>query len=177
MHFRRTATAVAAATATVLGLGGLADTAHAASAPTGSTSTAAVRHAGDAPRQGWATYVKNARNVADSGVPKPSRTVRCTFVYSEGGRKTHGKVCFDPNGDKFYVKDMRADGMSIYMRVMYAGNPQTVFDCRDFKGGDAGWTACEFSGELKENRRINFNALAYKGNILELEGLTGTAQN
>ena len=145
-------------------------------APAVSTSSATV-HSGEARAAGWATHVKNAKNVADANVPKPSKTVRCTFVYSEGGRKTHGKVCFDPKGDKFYVKDMRADGMSMYMRVMYAGNPQTVFDCRDFKGSGAGWTACEFSGELKENRRINFNALAYKGNELKFEGLTGTAQN
>ncbi|MER5972949.1 hypothetical protein ABT112_24990 [Streptomyces sp. NPDC002055] len=171
----RTLTSAAALVATGgLTLGLMAAPAFAT--PTVSTSPATVQSGGvDSP--GWATHVKNAKNVADSGVPNPSRTVRCTFVYSENGRKTHGKVCFDPSGDKFYVKDMRADGMSIYMRVMYAGNPQTVFDCRDFKGSGVGWTACEFSGELKENRRINFNALAYKGNILTFEGLTGTAQN
>ncbi|WP_406210756.1 hypothetical protein [Streptomyces decoyicus] len=125
--------------------------------------------------QGW--HVKNAKNVADTDVPKPSRSVVCTFVSSDGGSKIHGEVCFDPDGDQFYVKDSRADGMSIYMRAMYTGNMQTIFDCRDYLGGAKGWTVCDFSSEMKEGRSINFTALAYEGNNAKYKGMTATAQN
>ncbi|MFI6765811.1 hypothetical protein [Streptomyces sp. NPDC050355] len=118
-------------------------------------------------------YVKNAMRVHAEPAPRLS----CTYVMSEGGTKTHGKVCFDPISDFFWVKDMKADGMSIYMRALYAGNPQTIFDCRNFEGAAAGWTACYFDNEMKEGRTIAFAALAYKGNDLKYKSVTATAEN
>ncbi|MFG2529265.1 hypothetical protein [Streptomyces sp. NPDC048516] len=143
----------------------------AASASTASASPATVRLAGG----GW--HIKNAKNVADSGVPKPGRSVVCNWVMSGGGKKTHGEVCFDPDGDTFYVKDSLADGMSISMRALYRGNTQTVFECRDYLGGAKGWTACDFSREMREGRGINFIAMAWKGNTPKYKSSTADAEN
>ncbi|MBP2068825.1 hypothetical protein [Streptomyces iranensis] len=60
---------------------------------------------------------------------------------------------------------------------MYSGNTQTVFDCRDHKGKAAGWTVCGSSKQMKENRTINFGALAYKGNTTKYAGITAPAKN
>ncbi|MFE3882768.1 hypothetical protein ACFXPQ_07580 [Streptomyces lydicus] len=177
LHFRRNATA--AATAAMLGLGSLAGTAHAdsaaASAPTASTSPATAGHAGGLRIQGGGWHVKNAMDTG-SAAPKPSQKVVCQWVMSDGGTKTHGEVCLDPDSDYFWVKDTLADGMSIYMRAMYSGNPQTIFDCRDYKG-TTGWTACYFDSEMKEGRSINFSALAYKGNDLKYKSPTATGRS
>lgn len=122
-------------------------------------------------------YIKNAKNVSSKPPRRTSRNkVVCTYVH--GYRAvTLGKACFQPSGDKFWVWDRRSDGMHVVMRAMYSGNPQTLFDCRNFKGKDAGWTRCGFARQLKENRKINFNILAYKGNRLKYDGSTVTAQN
>ncbi|SHM67191.1 hypothetical protein SAMN05216268_11316 [Streptomyces yunnanensis] len=53
------------------------------------------------------------------------------WVGSGGGVKTHGEVCFDPDGDTFYVKDKMVDGMSIAMRALYGGNTQSIFERRE----------------------------------------------
>jgi hypothetical protein len=144
----------------------------AASASAASTSPAAARHAGDSRIQ--AIHVKNAKNVAGG----PSRKkVTCTVVWGRGGSPTLGKVCFQPHGDKFWVKDRRSDGMHIVMRAMPSGNPQTIWDCRDYKGKAASWTVCGFSKKMKENRKINFNALAYKGNTMKYAGWTATVKS
>ncbi|MFE0187129.1 hypothetical protein [Streptomyces sp. NPDC058989] len=185
MHFRRTTTAAAAA---MLGLGGLAGTAHAdstqpssptatktaASAP--SASAATVRHTGEARIQGGGWHVKNAMRVGGAG-PKPSDKVVCVSVNSGGGAKKHGEVCFDPAGDYFWVKDTASDGMSIYMRALYRGNTQTVFECRNDLGKAAGWTACYFDSEMKEGRGINFIAMAWKGNTPVYKSVTADAEN
>ncbi|MFJ9617615.1 hypothetical protein [Streptomyces noursei] len=157
-----------------LSLGLMAAPAYAApatTASTASTSPASAQLAGG----GW--HIKNAKNVADSGVPKPSNTVVCQWVVSGGGVNTHGEVCFDPDGDTFYVKDMMADGMTITMRALYGGNTQTIFECRDGEGSAAGWTACDFSREMKEGRSINFVAMAWKGDTPKYVSQTATAQN
>ncbi|MFJ6788717.1 hypothetical protein [Streptomyces angustmyceticus] len=176
LHFRRNAIAVA--TAAMLGLGGVAGTAHAettaASAPTASTSSNMARHAGDVRIQGNRWHVKNAMSTGSVG-PKPSRTVVCQWVVSDGGKKTHGEACFDPASDYFWVKDTLADGMSIYMRALYTGDTQ-IFDCRDFKG-KTGWTACYFDREMPEGKSFNFAVLAYKGNNLKYKSPTATARS
>ncbi|WP_444474877.1 hypothetical protein [Streptomyces inhibens] len=146
----------------------------AASASTASTSPATVRHAGD--RGGW--HVKNAWDASDTGAPRPGHNgIVCNWVVSDGGVKTRGEVCFEPNGDKFWVKDTMADGMTIDMRALYGGNTQTVFECRDSLGSAAGWTVCEFSREMREGRQINFIAIAWKGNTPKYKSQTATAQN
>ncbi|GAA2072641.1 hypothetical protein GCM10009801_25370 [Streptomyces albiaxialis] len=142
-------------------------------APTSAASASSAKGNGpdDVQIQGW--HIKNAKNVRGG----PSTNRNCIWVRKNGGSVTLGKVCFRAKGDKFWVKDYRSDGMHIVMRAMYSGNPQTKFDCRDYKGKRAGWTVCKFSRQMKENRRININALAYKGNDLKYAGRTVTVNS
>lgn len=141
----------------------------AVAAPADSASAAGAQQAGDVHAHAW--HVKNAKNVSGS----PSRKLVCTFVRSQGGAKTHGKACFQPKGDKFWVQDRRSDGLNIIMRANPKGNLQTIYDCRDYKGKAAGWTSCNFN--LKENQRVAFNVLAYKGKKLKYRGVTVDSGN
>jgi hypothetical protein len=139
----------------------------------GTRGAAATSSAGDVSTQSlW--HVKRAKNVSGG----PSRKLVCTYVYSHGGTVVRGKACFQPYGDKFWVQDRRSDGLHVEMRALYLGNFQTLFDCKDSKGKRAGWTACNFSKLVKENRRLDFNVLAVKGNAdVKYSGTTVTASN
>ena len=133
-------------------------------APAASTS-----QAGDVSTKAW--YVKNAKNVSGA----PSSKLVCTFVRSHGGSQTHGKACFQPKGDIFWVQDRRADGLNIVMRATPKGNFQIIRDCRDYKGKRAGWTACNFN--MKENQTVNFNVIAYKGTDRKYTGIDVDSSN
>src|SRR5262245_3077061 len=140
-------------------------------AATPAAEAAAVNTGDQLAKSYW--YYKNAKNVAGA----PARKLVCTFVYGTGGSPTLGKACFQPYGDKFWVQDRRADGMHVRMRAIYSGNQQTIFDCRDYEGPGAGWTACGFAKQLRENRRIDFNVLVFNGNDMKYQGMTVTASN
>ncbi|MFG3259935.1 hypothetical protein [Streptomyces sp. NPDC048172] len=156
--------------ATLLATGGLALGLLSATAPTASAD--ATSPSSTSAKAEW--RFKNAKNVTGQPPRGTSRAV-CTWVHVRS--KTLGKVCFERRGDRFWVKDMRSDGKYIVMRAMYTGNPQTLFDCRDFKGKRAGWTRCGFANLVKENRRISFSAVVYKGRERVAEGSTATVMN
>lgn len=118
------------------------------------------------------TYIKNAVEV--SGAPPSSAP--CSPVYVDGGTLI-GKACFESYGDKFWLRDMRADGAHVEVRAMYAGNPQTMFFCKNYKGAAAGWTRCSFHNEMVEDRTINFAALVLDGNTLIKTGWTVSGQS
>ncbi|GAA0489961.1 hypothetical protein [Streptomyces olivaceiscleroticus] len=157
---------------TLIAAGGLTlglMSAPASAVPADSASSATAQQAGDVHTKAW--HVKNAKNVSGA----PNSKLVCTYVRSQGGTKTHGKACFQPKGDKFWVKDTAADGLNITMRAMPSGNPQTFWDCRDYEGKAAGWTACNF--DLKEGQPINFNVIAYKGTDSKYLGITVSSPN
>ncbi|MEU3195135.1 hypothetical protein ABZ686_31975 [Streptomyces sp. NPDC006992] len=140
--------------------------------PATATSSATMRQAGENNIQAiW--HNKNAKNVSGG----PSSGLACMPVYARGGKPTLGEVCFQPYGDKFWVKDRRADGMHIEMRALYSGNTQTVFNCKDYKGAAAGWTACGFAKEMKEDQTINFAALVYDGTTRKYKGRTAYSKS
>ncbi|MCX4506632.1 hypothetical protein OG582_38450 [Streptomyces anulatus] len=131
------------------------------------------RQAGDAHAQD-AWHTKYAKNV--SGGPKKTKGRVCVFVRTNPRPLvTIGKACFKPKGDKFWIKDLRADGLHLEMRAIYSGNYQTVFNCKNYKGKRAGWTVCSFAKQMKENRMINFSLLAYDKNSMKHAGITAYA--
>lgn len=139
------------------------------SAPAFAAPSAAVSSAGDVGAKVW--KVKKAKNVSGA----PSKKLVCTYVRSHGGTRVHGKACFQPKGDKFWVKDMRADGMNVVMRGLPRGNYQVIRDCENHHGKAAGWTSCNFN--MKENQHVSFNILAYKGSTLKYTGLDVSSPN
>ena len=143
--------------------------ASASAAPAGSADSSSVAQVRNT------AYIKNARNITGTP-PRGTDKAVCSWVHDNRAR-TLGKACFEKHGDRFWVKDMRADGKPVYMRAIYLQNWQTMFDCRNFKGKAAGWTRCEFSRQMKENRKIQFTPLVYKGNYIEFDGSTATVQN
>ncbi|CDR08619.1 hypothetical protein [Streptomyces iranensis] len=105
------------------------------------------------------TIAKKAKNVRG----KPPRKAVCISVHRPGGSPTYGKACFQPHGDRFWIKDKRSDGFHIKTLAMPRGNTQTWYECKDLKGKRAGWTRCGFSKSMKENTGIVFWVLAMKG--------------
>lgn len=71
-------------------------------------------------------------------------------------------ACFVPHGDRFYIKDMRADGLGL--KVDAAVN--TTGDGLRCKGRSAktGWVSCGFAKEVPENARLVFVLHLSKGN-------------
>lgn len=139
------------------------------SAPAYAEAVASTSSAGDVGARAW--KVKNAKNVSGA----PSRKLVCVFVRSHGGSQTHGKACFQPKGDKFWVQDRRSDGLNVIMRAVPTGNYQIIRDCRNYHGKAAGWTACNFN--MKENQHVSFSVLAYKGTTRKYKSATVESPN
>jgi len=72
-----------------------------------------------------------------------------------------GRACFEHYGDKFWIKDTKADGAGIYMwgELSPAGD---TFKCYNNGGADAGWQRCGFASEMKEDQVIVFAGYARK---------------
>ncbi|MEV0319369.1 hypothetical protein ACIBKX_37980 [Streptomyces sp. NPDC050658] len=117
-------------------------------------------------QQRW--HVKNAKNIQGT----PSRRWPCVYVYGRGGSPTYGKACFQPKGDRFWIKDRRSDGMNLRTIAMPSGNDTNVYNCRNYKGKRAGWTRCNFSRLIKEDVMISFVLAAYKGNVRKATSMT-----
>lgn len=108
------------------------------------------------------SHVENAKEASG----KPPSSAPCSWVSKtkdDGSKQYEGKVCFQSKGDYFWIKDMRKDGRSVTVRATYAGNPQTLFICKNHKGKAAGWTRCTFHDDMNEDQTITFNAQLYDG--------------
>ncbi|MBA0052413.1 hypothetical protein E0L36_16285 [Streptomyces sp. AJS327] len=129
----------------------------------------------DGTRGTW--YTRNAKRTR--GEPKPGNGRVCSYVRGKPGPnvKVLGKACFKPYGDQFWIKDLRADGLHLEMRAMYGGNPQTIFNCKNYHGKAGGWTVCTFANQMREKRGINFALLAYQGNSMKFKGGTAPAKS
>ncbi|MGH3763282.1 hypothetical protein [Actinophytocola sp.] len=78
------------------------------------------------------------------------------------GRGIGVNACFQPNGDKFWIKDYKADGH--HVEVSFDSDRLEIGSCRDFHGKKAGWTVCDqFSRHISENQGIVFQGLVMEG--------------
>lgn len=102
-------------------------------------------------------YEENAGVANDS---PPSST--CSSVYA--GRDLAGQACFTPNGDKFWIRDRRADGLHIEARGQ-ANLTGDGFRCYSNTNGAGPWRVCDsFAAKIPEGATIAFTPSAWKGN-------------
>jgi hypothetical protein len=80
----------------------------------------------------------------------PTIDANCAFAYDSSGRV--GAIgCFKAAGDRFYIKDARADGHHVEARgqINTTGNG---IRCHESRGADAGWLVCDsFWDNIPEN--------------------------
>lgn len=104
------------------------------------------------------TYTATAVNVSNG--PVFDNTTHCIDVAYHG---IAGTVCYQPYGDKFWVRDGAADGHHIDM-FAEVNTTEDHFLCSDYSGKAADWTACSgFSGQIPEHARIGFSASVVEG--------------
>ncbi|OQO95068.1 hypothetical protein B1813_03160 [Saccharomonospora piscinae] len=71
-----------------------------------------------------------------------------------------GLACFQPYGDRFWVKDMRADGYHIEMRAIDSDGKS--YRCYEYGTSSAGWQICDsFHDNIGENKRLFWTVGAY----------------
>jgi hypothetical protein len=88
---------------------------------------------------------------ANKAVTGPSSAARCV-------RSSGSIACFLPNGDKFYVKDIKADGASAV--AVWETDYGRRGVCRNPYGADQ-WAVCDYN--FRENRTIRWQAWQYDG--------------
>mgnify|MGYP001387872601 CR=1 FL=1 len=78
------------------------------------------------------------------------------------GRAIGVLVCFEPYGDKFWIKDTLADGH--HVAVSFATGRGEIGSCHNYHGKAAGWTLCDqFAKHISEHETINFIGLTMEG--------------
>lgn len=76
-----------------------------------------------------------------------------------------GKVCFQAYGDKFWLRDYKADGLAIRMIGNVGVN--TTYGCKASTGAKAKWQYCKFSTRMPEDRPIAYFGAATKNGEVE----------
>ncbi|WNI27012.1 hypothetical protein [Streptomyces sp. ITFR-16] len=107
-----------------------------------------------------ASYTYRATNV--SGGPDWGQLKACSNVNYNGEA---GRACFQPNGDKFWVQDLKDDGHHVEMNAQVNINGNW-YHCLDYHGAAAGWTYCSFASVVPENARIAYNSSVWEGSKL-----------
>ena len=64
---------------------------------------------------------------------------------------TGAKACFDPNGDKVYVKDTKANGESVAGTIKAVLPNHWGRECFNSRGAAGGWVMCDF--DVPENQK------------------------
>lgn len=91
------------------------------------------------------------------------------------GRGVGVLACFQPNGDKFWIRDFRADGH--HVEVSFDSDRLEIGSCRNFHGRAAGWTVCDqFSRHISENQGIVFQGLVMEGSKILKRGPVARAR-
>ncbi|AGI88362.1 hypothetical protein AB0F32_05625 [Streptomyces albidoflavus] len=111
-----------------------------------------------------ASYTYRATDV--SGGPDWNQLKACSYVNYNGEA---GRACFQPNGDKFWVQDLKADGHHVEMNAQVNVNGNW-YHCLNYHGKAAGWTSCSFATVVPENARIAYNVSVWEGDKLLRSG-------
>jgi hypothetical protein len=88
------------------------------------------------------------------------------------GRSIGVQVCFEPYGDKFWVRDYLADGH--HVAASFSSENGEIGACHDYHSAAAGWTRCDqFSAHISEHQQMFFIGLVMEGSTILKQ--TGTA--
>lgn len=99
-----------------------------------------------------AVQVENAKNTAASA---PQGLI-CTAATIDA------QVCFQPQGDKFWVIDLKTD--SHHVAAGFNTDYLHVGECHNYHGLQANWTVCDqFSTFILEGEDIYFTAYVMEG--------------
>ncbi|MGW7273335.1 hypothetical protein ACWGH5_22740 [Streptomyces sp. NPDC054864] len=79
-------------------------------------------------------------------------------------------ACFEKSGDKFWVKDTKADGHYSAMLGSWGPIFQGDMICRNKSGSDVGWMYCDFSSEIPEHSKVWFRADTMEGDGIVSSG-------
>jgi hypothetical protein len=99
----------------------------------------------------------------------PARVKACNYVAA--GRTpptTRAVMCFDPKGDKLYLKDVKADGYHPEIRgQLFAGNRAGVH-CYSYVPASGGWAVCDgMAKKIPENKPLFLKLYIYnKGKVI-----------
>lgn len=75
--------------------------------------------------------------------------------------RVSGKGCFQPHGDRVYVRDTRADGHHVEVRIT---QPTAGFLCHTIGSSRAGWESCTgFASRMREHMYVHFAVCVYEG--------------
>ncbi|MFF5125915.1 hypothetical protein ACFY41_03085 [Streptomyces syringium] len=74
-----------------------------------------------------------------------------------------GDVCFDSNGDKFILNDLREDGKRLVVRWVAHDGSGRSGECHDADGADNGPKICNYNFREGKNFYIEFGAMIRNG--------------
>ncbi|MEW2578594.1 hypothetical protein [Streptomyces syringium] len=74
-----------------------------------------------------------------------------------------GDVCFDSNGDKFIINDLRKDGKRLVVRWDAHDGSGRSGECHDADGADNGPKICNYNFREGHNNYIEFSAMIRNG--------------
>jgi hypothetical protein len=99
----------------------------------------------------------------------PTLDANCSFAVDSSG--TLGATgCFKADGDRFYIKDNRADGHHVEVRgqINTSGNG---IRCYENRGSAAGWLICDsFWDNIPENAVVAWTVGVWEGGTLLYAG-------
>jgi hypothetical protein len=91
----------------------------------------------------------------------PPSNASCSYVIS--GREVGGQACFTPDGDQFWIRDLRADGLHVEMRAQ-VNTTGDGFRCYTYRGSSYPWQRCDsFWDEIPENGTVIYTASLWDG--------------
>jgi hypothetical protein len=108
---------------------------------------------------------------SESATPTSAPTIdaNCSWAYDSSGRV--GAIgCFKADGDRFYIKDNRADGHHVEARgqINTSGNG---IRCYENRGSAAGWLICDsFWDNIPENAVVAWTIGVWEGSTLLYAG-------
>ena len=84
-----------------------------------------------------------------------------SIVYVD--RVAAGRACFTQNGDRFWIRDLRADGLRVEMRAQVSPTGDG-FRCYASRGSDVAWQRCDgFYDKIPEPGGIAYTVSLWEG--------------
>lgn len=111
-----------------------------------------------APSSATAAHKKTAQ--ASSA---PAATNACATLRAPNDRsELAGEVCFVPTGDRFFIRDLKADGLGLRVDASVNRTGEGL-RCTGLSAS-VGWASCSYAQEVPENARLLYVLQLVDGN-------------